>query len=84
MFGCATYAHRSAEKLEPKSPKCFFLGYRRDVKGYKLWIRDGQVFRVIISMDVIFDEESMSCWVDNKVGADVSINSESRELDLFF
>lgn len=39
VFGCATYAHQSEKKLEPKSVKCVFLGYFLGVKRYRLWVR---------------------------------------------
>ena len=36
IFGCPTYAHVNNGKLEPRSMKCIFLGYKSGVKGYKL------------------------------------------------
>jgi hypothetical protein len=40
IFRCPTYVHISGEdrsKLDPKSKKCIFLGFKKGVKGYKLW-----------------------------------------------
>ena len=40
IFGCLAYVHISGEdrsKLDPKSKKCIFLGFKKGVKGYKLW-----------------------------------------------
>jgi hypothetical protein len=40
IFSCPTYIHISGEdrlKLDPKSKKCIFLGFKKGVKGYKLW-----------------------------------------------
>jgi transposase InsO family protein len=40
IFGCPAYVHISGEdrsKLDPKSKKCIFLGFKKGVKGYKLW-----------------------------------------------
>ena len=37
IFGCPTYARVDNRKLEPRSIKCLFLGYKNGVKGYKLW-----------------------------------------------
>ena len=37
IFGCPAYAHVNNGKLEPRSLKCIFLGYKSSVKGYKLW-----------------------------------------------
>ena len=39
IFGCPVYVHISGEdmsKLDPKSKKCIFLGFKKGVKGYKL------------------------------------------------
>ncbi|KAG8497012.1 hypothetical protein CXB51_008232 [Gossypium anomalum] len=57
IFGCPTYAHVDNEKLEPKSIKCVFLGYKAGVKGYKLWCPKNR--NVVISRDVVFDETAM-------------------------
>ena len=57
VFGCPTYVNIPSEersKLDPKSRKCVFLGYGKGVKGYKFW--DPKVNKVVISRDVIFDE----------------------------
>ena len=40
IFGCPGYVHVPGDersKLDPKSKKCIFLGYKRGVKGYKFW-----------------------------------------------
>ena len=40
MFGCEAWAHILDEKqkaLQPKSEKCIFVGYYKDVKGYILF-----------------------------------------------
>ena len=40
IFGRLDYVHvQSGErtKLDPKSRKCIFLGFEKDVKGYRLW-----------------------------------------------
>ncbi|KAG8473113.1 hypothetical protein CXB51_035076 [Gossypium anomalum] len=37
IFGCPAYAYVDNGKLEPRSIKCVFLGYKAGVKGYKLW-----------------------------------------------
>uniref|UniRef100_A0A2N9FEH3 CCHC-type domain-containing protein n=1 Tax=Fagus sylvatica TaxID=28930 RepID=A0A2N9FEH3_FAGSY len=54
IFGCLAYVHISGEdrsKLDPKSKKCIFLGFKKGVKGYKLW--DPVVQKVVISRDVV-------------------------------
>ena len=57
IFGCPTYAHVDNGKLEPRSIKCVFLGYKVGVKGYKLWCPENR--KVVISRDVVFDETAM-------------------------
>ena len=39
-FGCDAYVHVPKEKrtkLDSKSEKCTFIGYKDGLKGYKLW-----------------------------------------------
>ena len=39
MFGCEAWAHIRDEEqkvLQPKSEKCIFVGYSKDVKGYRI------------------------------------------------
>ena len=57
IFGCPAYAHVDNGKLEPRSMKCIFIGYKYDEKGYKLWCSETKI--LVISRDVIFDETSM-------------------------
>ncbi|KAG8482597.1 hypothetical protein CXB51_024457 [Gossypium anomalum] len=57
IFGCPAYAHVDNGKLEPRSIKCVFLGYKAGVKGYKLWCPENR--KVVISRDVVFDETAM-------------------------
>ncbi|KAG8482954.1 hypothetical protein CXB51_021884 [Gossypium anomalum] len=57
IFGCPVYAHVDNGKLEPRSIKCIFLGYKAGVKGYKLWCLENR--KVVISRDVIFYETAM-------------------------
>ena len=54
------YAHIPSDersKLDSKSLKCIFLGFKKGVKGYKLW--DPVNMNKIISRDVVFDEAFM-------------------------
>ena len=57
IFRCLAYAHVDNRKLEPRSMKCIFLGYKSSVKGYKLWCTE--IRKLVISRDVIFDETFM-------------------------
>ncbi|KAE8708629.1 Cyclic nucleotide-gated ion channel 1 [Hibiscus syriacus] len=60
IFGCPAYVHVPADersKLDAKSKECIFLGYKKGVKGFKFW--DPVTKKVVISRDVVFDEQSM-------------------------
>ena len=57
IFGCLEFVHIDNGKLEPRSKRCLFLGYKPSVKGYKLW--DPEASKVVISRDVIFYEIAM-------------------------
>ncbi|KAG8485974.1 hypothetical protein CXB51_019297 [Gossypium anomalum] len=50
IFVCPAYAHVDNGKLESRSIKCVFLGYKAGVKGYKLWCPENK--KVVISRDV--------------------------------
>jgi hypothetical protein len=57
VFGCIAYAHVDNEKLDPRSVKCIFLGYKSGVKGYKLW--NPETRKIVISRNVVFNEHAM-------------------------
>jgi len=57
VFGCDAYVHVSNEKrtkLDRKSKKCIFIGYKDGLKGYKLW--NPTTRKVLYSRDVVFRE----------------------------
>jgi hypothetical protein len=60
VFGCRTFAHVGKDKrksLDSHTTPCVFLGYPEDYRSWKLW--DPRAKRVIISRDVIWNEEEM-------------------------
>ncbi|KAG8489761.1 hypothetical protein CXB51_017983 [Gossypium anomalum] len=83
IFRCPAYVHVDNGKLEPRSIKCVFLGYRASVKGYKLWCPENR--KVVISRDVVFDKTAMlpnlslkdSSNKENQKQAEHQINTES-------
>nr|KYP69746.1 Retrovirus-related Pol polyprotein from transposon TNT 1-94 [Cajanus cajan] len=56
VFGYAYY-HVNEGKLEPRSRKGLFMGYRHGVKGYRIWSPSEK--KIILSRDVVFDESHM-------------------------
>lgn len=59
IFGCIAYAHvpdEKRKKLDDKGEKCVFLGISDCSKAYKLFNPLSK--KIIISRDVIFDEEN--------------------------
>jgi hypothetical protein len=62
IFGSETWAHILDEKrkaLQPKSEKCIFVGYSKDVKGYGLFQPHSN--EIIIRRDVMFGENLPAC-----------------------
>jgi hypothetical protein len=59
IFESIAYAHVPKElrkKLDSKTRECLFLGYSETSKAYRLWCPEKH--GVILSRDVIFDEDS--------------------------
>ena len=57
IFGCDAYVHVPKEKrtkLDSKSKKCIFIGYKDGLKGYKLW--NPVTRKVVYIPDVVFRE----------------------------
>ncbi|KAM1591990.1 hypothetical protein ACFX14_035804 [Malus domestica] len=57
IFGSPAYFHVTENKLYLIAKKAIFLGFSSGVKGYRLWYPEMK--KLVISRDVIFDEESM-------------------------
>ena len=57
VFGCDAYVHvRKVKltKLNSKSEKCIFIGYKDGLKGYKIW--NPVTRKVVYGRDVVFRE----------------------------
>ena len=57
VFGCDAFVHilkERRQKLEIKSEKCICIGYKDEVKGYKMW--NPTTRSTVYSRDVIFRE----------------------------
>jgi len=51
------YYHIKENKLGPGARKVVFIGFKKGVKGYKIW--DSKDKKFVLSRDVTFDEASM-------------------------
>jgi len=54
VFGCPAYYHVKEDKLDLRAKKGVFVGFKRGIKGYKIW--DPKDRKFVLSRDVTFDE----------------------------
>jgi hypothetical protein len=57
LFGCDEFVHVPKEKrskLDKKVVKCIFIGYKEEMKVYKLW--DPTSRKIVYSQDLLFIE----------------------------
>ena len=57
VFGCDAYVHvpkKNKSKLDNKSEKCIFIGYKYCMKGYKIW--NPETKKVVYSRDVLLEK----------------------------
>lgn len=59
-----------------------FLGYPQGNKGYRLWIREENGFKIINSKDMIFNDIVFPCqsWT-NPSSSDVSVTNMAETLE---
>jgi len=57
VFGCPAYYHIKEDKLDPRAKKSVFIGFKKGVKGNKIW--DPKDKKFVLSRDVTFDKASM-------------------------
>ena len=59
-----------------------FLGYPQGTKGYRLWVREGNGFKIINSRDVIFNETVFPCQsYTNPSSSAVSVTNPAETLE---
>ncbi|KAL1540760.1 Retrovirus-related Pol polyprotein from transposon TNT 1-94 [Salvia divinorum] len=76
IFGCTVYYHVSEGKLDPRAKKGVFVGYGDGVKGYRIWSPSEN--RVILSRNVVFDENSMLNSVVKSISAEDSSSVDKQ------
>ena len=81
VFGCAAYAHQSVGKLEARSLRCIFLGYPEGTKGYRLLLRDQPGVKLIISKDVVFNEDEMPRLKTNPAGTTEQKSTNTMQVE---
>jgi len=57
VSGCDAYVHvpkDKRKKLDRKSERCIFIGYKDGLKGYKIW--NPETRKVVYNRDVAFTE----------------------------
>ncbi|GJU48891.1 retrotransposon protein, putative, ty1-copia subclass [Tanacetum coccineum] len=67
-------------KLKPRAIKCIILGYLDGVKGYRLWRLDDVKPKIIISSDVVFNENLM--YKDTLKGAGAADSGKEVEFEV--
>lgn len=82
VIGTECFVHIPKEnrrKLDKKSLRGFLVGYKDDLKGYRVYVLEKH--RIIISRDVLFKNEKLSTsyvHVDNGNMIDESINTDEQ------
>ena len=57
VFGCLAYYHVIDSNLDSRAKKAKFMGFNKDVKGYRLWCPETS--KIVNSRDVTFDKSGM-------------------------
>ena len=79
IFGCIAHAHVPSAKrgkLDNRSIVCILLGVSKETKGYRLY--DPLAKRIIVSRDVVFEEEKEWNWDSNQQG-EIAVNLDWGE-----
>ena len=69
VFGCVGHVHisdKKRQKLDDRSLPCVFLGFSKESKAYRMY--DPVSKKVIISRDVVFEEDKSWDWKQTNEG----------------
>lgn len=72
------FSDQKRRKLDDKGEKCIFLGVSDLSKAYKLYNPITKM--IVVSRDVIFDEENFWLWNNNTVGQQISIDFHAEDV----
>jgi len=78
IFGCPAYYHVKKDKLGPRVRKSVLMGFQKYVKSYK--ICNPKDKKIILSRDVIFDENSMVKSTDSQQAESEKTNMISQKV----
>ncbi|GKC58826.1 copia-type polyprotein [Tanacetum coccineum] len=80
IFGCVVHVHIPKEKrkkLDNRSLKCVMFGVSEESKAYRLY--DPVNNKIVISKDVVFEEEKAWPWNQGSVAAKSDLNWEDDD-----
>lgn len=81
IFGCIGHVHIpdiKRKKLDNRSRKCVFLGVSQESKAFRMF--DPKTKKIIISRDVVFDEEESWSWNQKELeSANLEWNNDVEE-----
>jgi hypothetical protein len=81
VFSCVLYVYIESDacrKLDPKSKKCYFIGYGDEAFGYRFW--DDQNWKIIKSRNLVTFNE-MVMYKDGLNAESVNLESEAEKPD---
>jgi len=82
VFGCIGHVHipdKHRQKLDDKSHRCVFLGLSQESKAYRMY--DPVSTRIIVSRDVVFEEDKQWNWGTEETGNQILAWGENTEAE---
>lgn len=79
LVAYVAYSHipdQKRRKLDDKGDKCIFLGVSEQSKAYKLY--NPITKKIVISHDVIFDEERFWLWEENNAEQQIQVDFDEE------
>ena len=82
VFSCIGHVHipdKHRQKLDDKSHRCVFLGLSQESKAYRMY--DPVSTRIIMSRDVVFEEDKQWNWGTEETGNQILAWGENTEAE---